>query len=419
MHLFDMMANMRRALAAPLMVALQLAVAINCLPHPAMAQQQNEFAGAEPQPGPITFTAPPSSQGEATDQLRRIIEADYAYWTGGKEKPLTIWQIGRLQRNPSVRGGQAVLLGVLALTIDHAHGFIDRLSYDSVMELAGGAKIMVKTSPALAGNAPDLNEPETFKFLNVVRNYHKLFDNLVSNTTPEGFKLWGRANGPTIDGLQQGPVGDCYWIAAVEAVVVKRPDVVARAIRQIGPNRFELNLLGYEQPIAVTLTDGQMCQLNLDPHEGCWLTLLALGEAHIRDRFSDIVDFWRATPLGVVAHSGSQLKVLESLLGCQYESLHLRRTARQDVRLMLENAMRENMPVGLTTGDHCLSVCNYNAQTEMLRVLNPWGTSGKYTIEGTDLSVDMNRGMFDISLADACRSFLTINLPRAVVRGAD
>ncbi len=118
----------------------------------------------------------------------------------------------------------------------------------------------------------------------------------------------------------------------------------------------------------------------------------------------------------MVAHTGSQVQVLESLMGCKYESLHLRRTAPRDVGTMLEHAMRDGMPAGLTTGDHCLSVFDYNPDTQMLTILNPWGTSGKYTIEGTDLSVDMDRGIFEIPLSDACRAFQTLSIPGALCK---
>jgi hypothetical protein len=376
------------------------------------AYGQNSY---EAQPGPKTFSTPPASQDEAISQLHQIIEADYPFWTGGPDKPLTIHQIGRLQRNPSITGGQAVLLGVLALTIDHAHGFIDRLSSDSVIRLAQGETITVNTDPNLAGNST-FKETPTFTFRNVVKNYKKLFDNLTSNTNANGFKLWGNNNGPTVDGLQQGPTGDCYWIAAVEAVALKRPEFIAKTIRQVSPNQFELRFLGRDEPIVVTLTHGEMAQLNLDPHDGCWLTVLALGEAHIRNASNDTVQFWRETPLGVVAHSGSQRQVLECLTGQKYQSLNPDKLARGTVSMMLAKATQEAMPVGIGTGDHCLSLSDYNPQTQILTILNPWGTSDTYQIEGSDLQYQMNNGIFQMSLADACQAFDSLVVPTAIAQ---
>lgn len=369
----------------------------------------------EAQPGPVTFVAPPTSEDEAIDQLKHILQGDYAYWTGNQDNPLTIHQIGRLQRNPAVTGGQAVLLGVLALTIDHAHGFIDRLSFDSIARLAQGQTIEVETNPALSSNST-FKETPTFTFRNVLKNYKKLFYNLASNTGPNGLKLWGDNNCPTIEGLQQGPTGDCYWIAAVEAVVEKRPDIIAQAIKQVGPNQYELRFRGRDEPIVVSLTHGAMSQLNLDPHDGCWLTVLALGEAHIRDASNDTVQFWRETPLGVVAHSGSQRQVLECLLGQKYQSLNPQKFSHGTIGTMLTKATAEAMPVGLGTGDHCLSLSNYNPQTQMLTILNPWGTSDTYQIEGTDLKYPMNNGIFQMSLSDACQAFDSLVIPTAIAQ---
>ncbi len=369
----------------------------------------------EAQPGPVTFAAPPASEDEAIDQLKRILQGDYAYWTGSPDSPLTIHQIGRLQRNPAVTGGQAVLLGVLALTIDHAHGFIDRLSFDSITRLAQGETIQVDTNPALASNST-FKETPTFTFRNVLKNYKKLFDNLQSNTDSNGFKLWGDNKGPTLEGLQQGPTGDCYWIAAVEAVVEKRPNVIAQTIRQIAHNQYELRFRGRDEPIIVTLTHGAMAQLNLDPHDGCWLTILALGEAHIRDAANNTAQFWRETPLGVVAHSGSQLQVLECLMGQKYQSLNPQKLSRSSIGMMLAKATTETMPVGIGTGDHCLSLCDYNPQTQMLTILNPWGTSDTYQIEGTNLQYPMNNGKFQMALSDACQAFDSLVIPSTITQ---
>ncbi len=369
----------------------------------------------EAQPGPVTFASRPASQDEAIDQLKQILQGDYAYWTGSEDKPLTIRQIGTLQRNPAITGGQAVLLGVLALTIDHAHGFIDRLSFDSIAQLAQGATITVNTNPDLASNS-NFAETPTFTFRNVLKNYKKLFDNLASNTGPNGFKLWGNNSGPTISGLQQGPTGDCYWIAAVEAVVEKHPEYIAQAIKQVSPNQYELKFRGLDEPITVTLTHGAMAQLNLDPHDGCWLTVLALGEARIRDSSNDVVQFWKETPLGVVAHSGSQRQVLECLTGQRYQVLNPEKFSRGVISMMLAKATADSMPVGLGTGDHCLSLLDYKPETQTLTILNPWGTSDTYQIEGTSLQYQINNGIFQIALSDACQAFDNLVIPTAIAQ---
>ena len=324
----------------------------------------------------------------------------------------------KFRRNPAVTGGQAVLLGVLALTIDHAHGFIDRLSFDSVAQLAQGKTISIDTNPNLQSNST-FKETPSFTFRNVVKNYKKLFDNLASNTTAGGFKLWGNNTGPTVNGLVQGPTGDCYWIAAVEAVTLKRPEIIAQTIRQLSPNKFELRFLGRDEPIVVTLTHGAMAQLNLDPHDGCWLAILALGEAHIRDAASDTVQFWRETPLGVVAHSGSQRQVLECLTGQKYQSLNPEKFPRGILSMMLAKATRDSIPVGIGTGDHCLSLADYNLQTQMLTILNPWGTSDLYQIEGTNLQYPMTNGIFQMSLSDACQAFNSLVVPAAIAQQAE
>ncbi len=366
-----------------------------------------------PEPGPANFLTPPSSKEEAVLQLRSMIEKNYEHWTGGRSRPLTLETIGHLEKNPKLTYGQAVLLGVLALTIDHAHGFIDRLDFNSIMALANGESIQVNTSPELAVNAPYLIESPTYKYRNLVTNYRKFFKNLVSNITPDGYKLWGSSKGPSIAGLQQGPVGDCYWLSAVEAVVMKHPEIVTQTIKQLGPDKFELNFRGYKEPLEVTLTHAEMSQLSLDPQQGCWLTVLALGEAKIRNQEPDLPEFWRQTPLGVVAHSGSQKQVFELLSGKKYVNVHLPRRNEQVIAAILSRTTREQMPVGLSTSDHCLSICDYNPDTKMLKILNPAGTSDEYQISRSGLSVSMKDGIFEMSLSDVCRAFSALTVPAA------
>lgn len=385
---------------------------IYCL-QAAPAEINQDLPEKIPEPGPVNFSTLPSCKDEAILQLRSMIENDYEHWTGSKSRPLTLKQIGSLQRNPKLKYAQAVLLGVLALTIDHGHGFVDRLDYDKVMALANGESICVSTSPALDGNAPDLNEAQTFTFRNLVINYRKFFDNLLSNLSPSGYKIWGREKMPGIDGLQQGPVGNCYWLSAVEAVVQKHPEIVMQTIKQLSPDRFELQFRGQAQTIEVTLTHGEMSQLSLDPQDGCWLTILALGEAKVREQEPDLPGFWLQTPLGVVAHSGSQKQVLELLTGEKYLHVYMKETPLEKIAAILRRTTRERMPVGLSTSDHCLSICDFNSETKMLTILNPAGTSSIYQIGESGISVLMENGIFELPLSEARRAFYSLTIPAA------
>lgn len=377
---------------------------------PCLAQAEEQ-----PRPGPTNFSTPPTTSEEAKTQMKRMLEDDYAYWAGGRDSKLTVEAIGKLQRESKLTGGQAAMIGSLALALDWRHGLVDRVSYDDLVKLADGDTVMLKTTKKFVKKRED--RVHNAKLRSWVLEYRTEFSNLASNVSSEGPELWGKFDGPSVQSIHQGQIGDCYWLSAIEAVVLRRPDIVRRSIKQLGPDTFELRFLGHQEPMRVRVTDGDMTQFNIDREHGCWLTALALGEARIRDANRKTNQFWKVTPLGVLDHGGSQCQVLHLLTGRDYKSVSLKKHSERQINEILEEAMRKDIPVGLTSKDHTLSIKEYDPKERTVTILNPWGSTDKYKMPGSEVKVQMEEGVFQISLRDMCRYFATINVPRSLEKG--
>jgi hypothetical protein len=364
------------------------------------------------EPGPINFDKPPASLEEAKQQMTRMIAEDYAYWTNGGQRKLTIDDIGHLQKQSRLRGGQAALIGSLALALDWRHGLVDAIGKDELLALAEGKAVPLQTSNRYNHKA----HPDEVHIKDWPLEYQKEFANVASNVTPRGLSLWGADGGPSVRDIHQGQIGDCYFVSGVEAVVLKKPELIKRAIEQTGPDTFELHFPSRDEPMHITLTEADMAQFNTDRSGGCWLAVLGKAESRIREERKQKNQFYKQTDLGEVSFGGSQCQVIHLLTGHHYEPVHLKRASEERVRDILAEAMRRGVPVGLTSKDHTLSIKAFNPDSGSVLVLNPWGTSDKFKLPNSDEHVQMQGGFFEIPLAQLHHCFATINVPKSMAR---
>lgn len=399
---------MRRGIICFGLLASLIAVAV-----PANAvQQQAEFAS---RPGPTNFDTPPRDAEEAKAQMRRMIQDDYAAWTGGGQRDLTIDDIGRLQREPSLIGAQAALIGSLALALDWRHGLVDRISMNELLDVADDKPVELRTSRRFDRKSRK-PIPQAVKLKDWAYEYQKEFANLASNVSANGLTLWGSAGGPSVRGIYQGQIGDCYFMSGLEAVVLKRPELIKRTVQQVGPDEFELHFAGRQNPMRVRVTEGDMSQFNTDRNNGCWIAAIGLAESRIRDEQKKSNQFFKETTMGGIDRGGSQCQVLHLLTGHKYRSVSLEKASDRRIRDLLAIAMQRNIPVGLTSSDHTLSIKDFNPQSDMVLVLNPWGTSDKYKLPKSDVHVQMQNGFFEIPLGEMRRCFATINVPEGLAK---
>lgn len=373
-----------------------------------------------PRSGEFSPSHLPTNTHEAKLQMTEVVEKDYASWTGDKDKPLTLQTIGTLLRDPSVKGAQAAVLGVLAERLNNAslkHSD-PSYSYNQLISLIDNG------SHTDNGGTKHANTT-------LLTSYMNSFGQIASATGKDGsFSLYGSSSGPAMSSIVQGPVNDCYFLSTVESMLNQDPSSISKMITDNGHGNYTVQF-GNGKVEHVKLTDGAIAEFSLAKSNGAWLAVLGLAVAQDRTGTNAVKN---ATPMGNTIDMGNQAHTLTLFTGQQYTSVNS--TSKlwnaTSVGAALDQAFpggQQRTPIGVDTKDHALSIIGWDAKTQMVTIKNPWGTSGVYYPEGAPAgsgaaqnsppgSVTETGGIFSIPLSEMLGLFHGISVPGTLLGSA-
>ena len=188
-----------------------------------------------------------------------------------------------------------------------------------------------------------------------------------------------------------------------------------------------MSLPGAPHPVTFKLTQAELAQGNVNVADhGCWLQVLnkALdilivehhtpSRNHVRHRKQLQ---YKQTDMGWL-ENGTNREVVQWLTDRKYTSVF--RTREKDwhvdvVRKLIERTVAEHLPICLYTSDHSLSIVEWNPQSDMVTVMNPWGTTGKYRPKKDGEEFQMDKGKFTLTVRQLMDNFRGINFPRKIV----
>lgn len=351
-----------------------------------------------PSAGTTSTTSLPATDAEALTQIDAVLNNDWNAWTSSTGRMLTVSEVGKLLANPNITGSQAAVLGLISsmyYVSDKADEQGQPLSFSSVQEELHGAYPL--------------------------GYYRQAMSQLSSSHKADGsFSLYGSYNGPEMSGIQQGPVGDCFFLAAINGVLNQNPTNIARMITQSG-NTFYITFADGTHK-TVTLTDGEIASFSYAKNNGCWLATLGMGEAQTvlgGPRAADYSAVEKATPLGPVVDGGFPSQTFGMLTGRPYSSLTsydyqdnesaLSDTYDlSDVDALLSYNISHNYPTGISAPGHALTVLAYDGYD--VTILNPWGTSGTYNTGLSQTDYQMTNGQFTIPAYEMMNGFSSITV---------
>ncbi len=327
------------------------------------------------------FTTKLSSFTTAVDrQLQAQMNAALLPYFG-QDGRLTLAQITALLANPKLPPETAAALGSVAQAMQSNHwGYISEKNLPEIEKSATGNHIY-QHNLAVIRQAPS---------------------------------LWGPGHdGPVLTDVQQGSLGDCYFVSSVEAVARDNPAAIEKMITPDGTNSagayvYQVKFPGYESPFTVTLTKAQIASIGDNVSKnGIWLYVLVAAYSQIRNDGEPSTkgpDWWNMS-------GGNSYIALSVLTGRTYEQEHLQgknAVSSDELRSILEQSLAGNVPMGISTSDHCLSIVGFNPKTGIVTIDNPWGDDGSYTFpDGT--IVEMKNGIFTMTLAQVKANFATID----------
>ncbi len=355
----------KRISSALVMFLLTLIV---CVPFDAIAKDEGRVAENE------------QKQPETADFLKVLHECAERWVAGaddggGNSETLSLNRVGHLLEDPTIGGHQAAALGAI----------FRHMRYKKTNEVS----------------------------LDQLNDWAKELTVLYSATCKRidcGVSLYGASDHPVIAEIQQGGLGDCYFISSVNAILSRAPQKIMEMIEHgPAPNEFLVRFPGYDSTIKIRLTPGEIASLpNSDGDNGVWLTVLVMADSAVRNG-------GQVPSVPYINMSGGHPgRCLHMLTGMEYTHLPLRKTSPRFIRRILGRAEEGNFPVGVNTPDHDCCVISYDRQTELVTVKNPWGTDGKYSFKNGS-EVQMDKGLFQMNIEQFMTCFSGITFPKRLL----
>jgi hypothetical protein len=227
---------------------------------------------------------------------------------------------------------------------------------------------------------------------------------------------------PSVRGLHQGPLGDCYFVATLAAMVDRDPDDVRRIIRPGPDGSFVVRFPDGETVTVRHVSDAEVALGSSAVGQGLWMTVLekAYGELVGRSMarrgvIEDAID--------ALGHGGHPTTALELFTGHDAAILRFGTRAAGYVplaRALLIGNLRQrrltccatpdgDVPPGLAPG-HLYAVLGFDPAGDVVHVWNPWGNRFEPDgPPGPKAGYPVRDGHFFIPLADFVRIFAVMS----------
>jgi hypothetical protein len=240
-------------------------------------------------------------------------------------------------------------------------------------------------------------------------------------------ELFGPA-APRLVGIHQGPLGDCFLIATVGAVVGRDPATVRALVGQSTDGTFLVRFPGGPTVPVASVSDTEILLGSTDGDQGLWLIVIekAYGELVLACRSRP------GTPMDLLSGAGTSTKTLQLFTGRDGLALRFRPHGSHHVpgraavaelapqaRAILAEAQLERRliccgtttapaPPGITP-NHIYAVLGYDASRDVVDLWNPWGHH--FTPEGPaglESGYPVRDGRFSVPMTDFVRIFAAV-----------
>ncbi|MBL8726218.1 MAG: hypothetical protein JNK49_19385 [Planctomycetes bacterium] len=385
---------------------------------------------------------PVAPQSKATvPSFAMVVTERFAAWDRDGNGTLSPSEIDALCVDPAVRGAEAAAVAALKRVVRSGKYAVPPLTPDGILN-------KTRAPAASSGKAEDADRADSTERAPTAAlrpvNFPASFASCLRKiqTTP---RVLFADETPDLDKCRQGPLGDCYFVAAVGAFVHRDALAVKRLLEPLPDGRFRATF-GDGGSIEVSpLTDAEIALSGSTGDEGLWLPVLEKALGQLR-RSKDPEKFAMETATDAIANGGSAATIVRMLTGHQTERIALKRVPRSTAkgpdgkpvvstpqpagdleelaarvrrevgaaiegrRLVTCGTGTEPQPPGIS-GKHAYAVLGFDATADTLLVWNPHGNGFKPKGEpGLANGYATAAGMFRIPVADFVRVFRSVGI---------
>jgi hypothetical protein len=342
-----------------------------------------------------------SSAGDR-ERFLAVLEKNFASWDADHDGILASTEINTLVESPKVRGEDAAAIAALKRASRFKKVTLPTFTLEHLQQLA-------KAQPVEKG-MPDF--PAMFG------SSHKR----IASTQRELFP----PEGPRIETIRQGRMGNCFSLAPLAALAHERPDYIReQMIRPVGDGQY-LVKLGLQEVKVAAPTDTEIALTSQNEDGSLWVNIYekAAGVAHNAKKPADQRDATGLDALNRGGSAGTQLAFITGRemfrVSCSFAkkkdlpqadyNKHMAElraaltAATKENRLMTCGTLKTNLP-GITP-NHAYAILSYDKSTDVIRVWNPHGDTRMLKGEpGPKNGYPMQDGIFELPLTVFVKEF--------------
>jgi hypothetical protein len=212
--------------------------------------------------------------------------------------------------------------------------------------------------------------------------------------------------------VEQGSLGDCYFLAGLTGLAAAKPDAIKKMITENQDGTYTVRFPG-RKPVTVTApTDAEISRYVSSGRNGIWLNVLEKAYAKSRndsrlfakgDMYKAIEGGWGRQSIKALTGNASDVSRMRFLSPASLQAKVTQ--AQADGRLM---TIATGHPFGrsetkankLPTG-HEYTVMGYDESSGKYRIRNPWGSGGT-----------QGDGMLELTAAEVKANFATLTVEK-------
>jgi Calpain family cysteine protease len=371
----------------------------------------------------------------------KLVDEDFARWDQNRDGRLSADEVDRLIANPSVTGLEAAAVASIHRFL-RADGAPPAITRRNLLTQAQMQPLLPERDQNGEPVRQDINDGKP--------HFVSIYARFAQHLKKAPRDLFTGNESPTLEGVRQGALGDCYFMCVIGATVNRDPQQIRRMLHANPDGTTDVRFPG-SRPVRVPqLTDSEIALTSSAADQGLWVNVLekafgtvkyAQPKSHQSD---DDID------LDVISRGGKIKSTIQLMTGHKAVLVTIRKHKNNKYHLPTRTEMPRMLsqldsiftkafaanrlvcadiapgvkgidtPPGLS-GRHAYAILGYDRATHTVTVWNPHGKdfAPKLSPPSPKHGYPVKNGVFEIPLRDFVRVFKAVNYETSAPLTAD
>lgn len=273
---------------------------------------------------------PPAKAAAKPPTFAQVATEHFAKWDSDQNGTLSDQEIDVLCVRPTLVGPEAAAVAALKRIVRSGRFAVPPLTLPSLTSPLPKVEAKPDTNPSTEDGDDDRRDaaeaPATQGQPGLRKpNFQASYAACLRRITTAKRELFVDAT-PDLDACHQGPLGDCYLVASVGALVHRNPDDLKKLIAQLPDGRLHVTFGDGRSATFAPLTDAELALSGTTGDEGVWLPVMEKAIGSLRQEM-DPERYSAESATDAIAKGGSSAVILRLLTGHQTKRIALRKRA--------------------------------------------------------------------------------------------